>query len=62
MTIHIGAKALVVIAVVLALAAIGVATGVIPFAQLLWTGLVLICPLLMLFMMRDMQGDRHERS
>ena len=62
MTIHIGSKALLVVGIVLGLALIGVVAGVIPFAQVFWIGLLLICPLLMFVMMRDMHGGRDEHS
>ena len=62
MTIHIGPKALVIAGVVVGLGLLGVLAGLIPFAQLFWIGLVLICPILMFFMMRDMHGGRDEHA
>lgn len=62
MTIHIGPQALMVVGIVLGLALIGVMAGVIPFSLVFFFALVLICPLLMFVMMRDMHGGRDERS
>jgi Protein of unknown function (DUF2933) len=64
MTIHIGSKALLVLAAVALLGVAAAASGLIPLSQLLWLGLVLICPLMMFFMMRGMHGSHedHEQS
>ncbi len=62
MTMHIGSKALLIIGIVLALALVAVVAGVIPLSQVFWLGLVVICPLMMFFMMRDMHGGRDGRS
>jgi hypothetical protein len=62
MTMHIGSKALLIIGMVLALALVAVVAGVIPLSQVFWLGLVVICPLMMFFMMRDMHGGRDGRS
>ena len=57
MTVHIGSNALIGAGVVVLLGVGAVAAGWIPLSQLLWFGLVLICPLLMFFMMRG--GMQH---
>ncbi len=41
-----------------ALAMMLILTGLIPIYQLVWLGLVLVCPLMMFLMMRGMYGDR----
>ena len=60
MTVHIGSNALIAAGVVVLLGVVAVAAGWIPLSQLLWLGLVLICPLLMFFMMRG--GMQHGRE
>ncbi len=60
MTIHIGSTALVAIVAVLALAIVAAAVGLVPVYQLVWLGLVLVCPLMMSFMMRGMHGGQNE--
>jgi Protein of unknown function (DUF2933) len=62
MTIHIGSKGLLIVGVVVALALVAVVAGVIPVSQVFWLGLIVICPLMMFFMMRDMHGGRDGRS
>ncbi len=62
MTIHIGSKALLIAGVVVALALVAVVAGLIPVSQVFWLGLVVICPLMMFFMMRNMHGGRDGRS
>lgn len=62
MTIHIGSKTLVAIVAVLALAVGAAAVGLVPAYQLLWLGLVLVCPLMMFFMMRGMHGSQNEAA
>ncbi len=57
MTVHIGSNALVAAGMVVLLGIAAVAAGWIASSQLLWFGLVLICPLLMFFMMRG--GMQH---
>jgi hypothetical protein len=62
MTIHIGSKALLIVGVVVTLALVAVVAGVIPLSQAFWLGLVVVCPLMMLAMMRGMHGGRDGRS
>ena len=62
MTIHIGSKALIAVVAVLALAVGAAAVGLISVYQLLWLGLVLVCPLMMFFMMRGMHESRNEAA
>lgn len=62
MTIHIGSKALLVLAAVALLGVAAAAGGLIPLSQLLWLGLVLICPLMMFFMMRGMHGTHEDHE
>ncbi len=65
MTIHIGSRKLLAVGAILLLAAASLAAGLIALSQVVWLGLLLICPLAMLFMMRGMQeghGDQERRS
>ncbi len=62
MTIHVGSKALLIVGAVVVLALVAVVAGVIPLSQVFWLGLVVICPLMMFFMMRDMHGGRDGRA
>ena len=54
MTIHIGRNALVAIAATVLLGVGAAVAGLVPAGQLLWLGLVLVCPIAMLLMMRGM--------
>jgi hypothetical protein len=60
MTSHIGSKTLLVVGALVVLAAASVAAGLIPLSQVVWLGLLLICPLAMFFMMRGMHGGDGE--
>ena len=59
MTIHVSRNTLVVVALVAAGAGVLALTFGVPLGNLLWIGLVLACPLMMVLMMGGHGGDGH---
>ena len=54
MTLHIGPRLLWAAGPVALIAALAVMAGLVSISQVLWLGVIVICPLMMFFMMRGM--------
>jgi Protein of unknown function (DUF2933) len=62
MTIHIGSKTLLAVGALLLVAAASVAAGLIALSQVVWLGLLVICPLAMFFMMQGIHGGHGDQE